>query len=282
MSFRGIAKFFRLKQLTSKFNFNTSHTINGKKFIIPVIKNMGLLNLSVKEDWLMEVLKKLNIPENASFVDIGVNVGQTLLTFRSLYSNTYWGFEPNPSCVFYLNSLIKTNKFKNVNILPVGLSSENALLKFYLKNEVDSAGTIIQDLRPDYYDSEQVNFVPLFSFDKLNFNEIKNISLIKIDVEGAELDVISGLIKTINKFKPKIICEILDCHSEKSIPAMQSRADKLIDLMKSNEYDVYRILHSENPIGFKKIDKLKLQVWSPESFNLNDYLFVPFNSSPLN
>jgi hypothetical protein len=63
---------------------------------------------------------------------------------------------------------------------------------------------------------------------------------------------------------------------------MQSRADKLIDLMKSNEYDVYRILHSENPIGFKKIDKLKLQVWSPESFNLNDYLFVPLNSSPLN
>ena len=88
MNFRGIAKFFRLKQLTSKFNFNTSHTINGKKFIIPVIKNMGLLNLSVKEDWLMEVLKKLNIPENSSFVDIGVNVGQTLLTFRSLYSNT--------------------------------------------------------------------------------------------------------------------------------------------------------------------------------------------------
>ena len=126
---------------------------------------------------------------------------QTLLTFRSLYSNTYWGFEPNPSCVFYLNSLIKTNKFKNVNILPIGLSSENALLKFYLKNEVDSAGTIIQELRPDYYDSEEVNFVPLFSFDNLNFNEIKNISLIKIDVEGAELDVISGLIKTINKLE---------------------------------------------------------------------------------
>ena len=194
MGIKSIAKFLKLKQLSAKFNFNTSLTLNGKRFIIPVIRNMGMLNLSVKEDWFSDLLKSLKLPKDTSFIDIGVNVGQTLLTFRSHYDNPYWGFEPNPSCVFYLNTLIKSNKLKNTHIMPVGLSSDSMLAKFYIKNDADSAGTIVKELRPDYYEEKEVNYVPLFAFDSLNLEDMTTISLIKIDVEGAELEVLSGLI----------------------------------------------------------------------------------------
>jgi FkbM family methyltransferase len=90
------------------------------------------------------LIKKKQLPADGIFIDVGVNVGQTLLNFRSCYENPYWGFEPNPSCVYYLQTLIKKNKFKNTRIIPVGLSSQNELAKFYIKNETDSAGTIVK------------------------------------------------------------------------------------------------------------------------------------------
>lgn len=281
MSLKGIAKALGLKQFSSRFNFQSSLRLNGKTFAIPVIRNMGLLNLKIREDWFLELLKQLKLPEHSAFVDIGVNVGQTLLTFRSQYNNPYWGFEPNPSCVFYLHALIEANGFEKTTILPVGLSTGSELMKFYIKNEVDSAGTIVKDLRPDYYQEEKVSYVPLFSFDALQMNEIKPISLIKIDVEGAELEVLSGLQKTLALHKPKVICEVLDCHSEKSKAGMQKRADQLMDLLNENEYDAYRILHKGLQLSFEKMQRIELKVWTEASYDLNDYLFVPRGQSPL-
>ena len=41
------------------------------------------------------------------FIDVGVNVGQTLLKLKSISSEiNYLGFEPNPNCVNYLKNLI--------------------------------------------------------------------------------------------------------------------------------------------------------------------------------
>lgn len=280
MSIRAIAKALKLKELSSFFNYTATLNLNNKRYKVPVLKNMGLLNLSVKKDWFSDLLTQLKLPRGVSFIDVGVNVGQTLLTFRSLYENPYWGFEPNPNCVYYLSQLIKANNFKGTNILPVGLSYENQIARFFLKNDADSAGTIVQELRPDYYSMENVNYVPLFSFDKLALVEIGTIGLIKIDVEGAELEVLTGLKETLTKHKPKVICEILDCHSEKSMESMQRRADKLMQLLHETGYDIYRIRH-ENNITFEKINEVKLQLWRAESFNLNDYLFVPNGKSPI-
>ena len=38
-------------------------------------------------------------------------------------------------------------------------------------------------------------------------NKITNVSLIKVDVEGAEIEAIIGALSTIRKFKPQIIFE---------------------------------------------------------------------------
>lgn len=267
------------KSIMSAFNFGTTITLNNHKFRIPIIKNMGLPNVSLKEEWISHLFRLLQLNENSSFIDIGVNVGQTLLKFRSNYEIPYWGFEPNPSCVFYVQALIRANHFKKVNIIPVGLSSENGLGKFFLKNDVDASGTIVQDLRPDFYQQGDVEYVPLFSFDSLLLPEIGTISLIKIDVEGAELDVISGMRQAIKEHQPFIICEILDYHSEKSKESSQNRANKLVDIMHSLGYDIFRIKHNGNNLSFDRIQAVELTQWVPESWDRNDYLFAPKGKS---
>jgi predicted component of type VI protein secretion system len=118
-----------LKKIHGYINYNRTVTIRNKKFVVPVIRNMGLLNLSLKEEWFRQLLIALKLPPGSAFIDVGVNVGQTLLAFRSCYDNPYWGFEPNPGCISYLNSLIEMNHFEKTHIVPVGHRTGRAFVR---------------------------------------------------------------------------------------------------------------------------------------------------------
>lgn len=271
MSFKTI-----IKKIHSYFNYHRTIKLGTKTFKIPIIHHMGLLNLKVKDSWFMTLVQDCALHQNSSFLDIGVNVGQTLLQFRAVSDAPYWGFEPNSACVYYLNSLIEKNAFLSTHIIPAGLSSDTRLIPFYLKHASDSAGTIINTLRPDFYNSEQKRYVPVFEFDSQNF-EIESIGLIKIDVEGAELEVLTGMQKTLALHQPPVICEILDAHSEQSLKSMQNRSDALLKLMQSLNYDIYRIHQRTIPVQYERINQITLSLWTPQSAYLNDYLFWPKN-----
>lgn len=274
MSIRKVAGKLGLKKVSALFNITTSITLNNSKFKIPIINNMGLINLAVKDDFFTQLFKAIPISNGGCFIDIGVNVGQTLLKFRSCSNATYMGFEPNPGCVYYLNSLIAANNMRDTTIVPVGLSSSDAVAKFYLKGSVDTAGTIVNELRPDFYSAEEVNYVPVFAFDGLGVVN-KKIELIKIDVEGAEYEVLLGMAETLKKQRPVVLCEILDSHNEENITRMQERANKLVEHMHSLDYKIYRIIHGNGNITPEAIDEVKLKKWSDDSWNMNDYMFLP-------
>ena len=275
MSIRKVAGKLGLKKVSALFNITTSITLNNRKFKIPIINNMGLINLSVKDDFFTRLFNSIHVSGDGCFIDIGVNVGQTLLKFRSCSTATYIGFEPNPGCVYYLNSLIAANGMRDTTIIPVGLSSSSSVARFYLKGSVDTAGTIVNELRPDFYSGEDVNYVPVFAFDTLDVTGNRKIELIKIDVEGAEYEVLQGMSETIKKHRPIILCEILDSHNEENIRRMQDRADKLTAHMHGLDYKIYRIIHGDGNITPEAIDEVKLKIWSDESWNMNDYMFLP-------
>ena len=49
---------------------------------------------------MIDILKIVLPIENKKFIDVGVNIGQTLLKLKSVSSEIdYIGFEPNPICV---------------------------------------------------------------------------------------------------------------------------------------------------------------------------------------
>ncbi len=61
----------------------------------------------------------------------------------------YIGFEPNPSCIMYVDELIRVNKLRNCTIVPVGLFTEDKLLNLdlYEDNLTNSGGSIIKGFR---------------------------------------------------------------------------------------------------------------------------------------
>jgi len=274
---RGIKKIFYL---------NLSVKIGNKSFIVPIVKGVGIDNLKLKNDWFLLLLNKVSLPENSTFIDVGVNVGQTILKFRSRFNNPYLGFEINSNCVNYTRNLIRINKIKDISIFPVGLSDKDEVTVLNSTSEIVnclSDATIVSDLRPNLYNDDDKSFAPVFKFDNLKLFDLGgNLSMVKIDVEGAEFEVINGMLETINNFRPLIVCEVLDYNSALTSVKLQDRANKLCDLIQSLSYDIYLIKHSYLTLKFEKISKINLVLWTSDSYELNDYLFVPIDKHFIN
>ncbi len=104
-----------LKQtsLLEKLNLTLTFCINSVPFRIPIIRGIGDQNAFMTEMWMVEVLKRLLPLKPGTFIDVGANIGQTLLKLRAVSQSTpYLGFEPNPACAAYMQELILANNFE--------------------------------------------------------------------------------------------------------------------------------------------------------------------------
>ncbi len=264
-----------LNPLLKFFNFTVSVRYNRRAFRIPVIRKTGLTMLYQKEKWMGKLLESLALPDQSSFVDVGTNLGQTLLYFKSVYDLDYFGFEPNAHCLSYIDTLIRMNRITRTTLIPVGLSHTTGIQKLYRKDESDSGATIIENFRPGHYSDEDVSSIPVFRFDDLGFWKDHSVSLVKIDVEGAESFVLEGMEVFLTTQQPAIICEVLDADSEEFLPDVQQRADAIVGNLKRWGYMIYRVNHGNDTIGFEELDSITLKAYGPESVDANDYLFVP-------
>ena len=157
------------------------------------------------EPEVFQVIKRL-LSRPGVFVDVGANLGQTLGKVLQVdRSRAYLGFEPQIAACHMVNHFIRDNALQNAIVLPIGLSTENHIRKFYSRGDADCMAslhrterhvdeTVIQTRRGD---------------EVLEELGISEIAAIKIDVEGTELDVLGGLQQTISAHRPPVIFEVL-------------------------------------------------------------------------
>ena len=123
---------------------------NYKQFQIPVINDLGQANINKHEPWMVDLFLALKTLNPDLIIDVGVNVGQTLLKAKSVFNDIlYIGFDPNPACIYYTNHLIDINNIKNCTIIPCGISDTSKLieLNFYTDEQSDSSASIVSDYR---------------------------------------------------------------------------------------------------------------------------------------
>ncbi|MCB0496865.1 MAG: FkbM family methyltransferase [Cyclobacteriaceae bacterium] len=249
--------------------------LKNSKFYIPRLMANSFYPATYKDEpWLLETLHKINkIRYIESFIDIGVNIGQTLLKIKSINSDSkYLGFEPNPYCCYVVEQIISINKIPYCNIIPVGLGDTNSLVKltFSEKNNLaDSSATIVEGFRDNEY--EHFQYVSVVRLDDFSKNlPITKIDVIKIDIEGAELEAIKGMTMLISRFNPIIIIEVLPSYSESNSFRI-NRQNELFTIVKDLGYKVYHIKNKIGELSFVELDRFPIHSNVEEA----DYLMLP-------
>ncbi len=242
--------------LLKYFSFFFTIKVGARKMFVPVINGRGYFNLfPVKEAWMERLIQKCLSERMGSILDVGVNLCQTLLKIASHNSKVdYYGFEPNPVCYTYSKELIKRNNLSSFKVFPVGLSDEGAVVKLFGDNDHASGASMVENFRNNVEKYPLIHHVPVMRGDIVLKNEnIDAINFVKIDVEGAELEVIKGLQETLQKYKPVIIMEILPVYNAESVNGKmrKARQDELLKLL--HEMDYILLLIKEREVKLEKL-----------------------------
>lgn len=131
-------------------------------------------------------LDEINLDPNSLIIDIGANVGDLLLWLPEFVR--YVGFEPSPLEF----GILSKNIGGNSKVLNYAATNKDSIVKFYLASK-GADSSIFEP--PVYSFSIEVQGIRV---DKL-FDE--RIKILKVDAEGAEMEVLEGCINLLNKIE---------------------------------------------------------------------------------
>ncbi len=180
--------------------------INFFKFnIIHFLRYLYLIKFN-KFEIEINILNKL-VNKNSTCIDIGSCHG-SYTRILSNYSKEVYSFEPEKSNFEYLTEVLNQ---KNIILKKLALSDKvgsNFLHIPTIKGTKNTAmSSLLGDIKKKNIKFQKIKTVTLDYF--FRNKKIKNLDLIKIDVEGAEYKVIEGGKKVIKNFKPIMIIEIM-------------------------------------------------------------------------
>lgn len=154
-----------------------------------------------EREWIQAISLAMNSAE--SFIDVGANIGVFALTIAQAYPNrSVIAVEPLPSNYLKLKENVLLNGLSNVESYKAAVADNSDLLSFYVNPIHDGGGSIIQpedyrtaDVRLDAarYRANHPDFIAVEPVDSLRLDDlISTPSVIKIDVEGAEVSALTS------------------------------------------------------------------------------------------
>lgn len=145
-----------------------------------------------------------NIPVGSVVLDIGANLGEyTVLAARATgIHGRVIAYEPNPTVRKRLVRNINANGFGNVEVCPNALGSEDGIAVLRVPHDESGLGTLL----PEAVGTEFPVEVRRLDGVLVKQNRTR-LSMIKLDVEGFELEVLRGAQETIAEMRPVILYE---------------------------------------------------------------------------
>jgi FkbM family methyltransferase len=121
----------------------------------------------------------------------------------------YLGVEPQPGCAAAVVRFIVDNALPSHQLICCCLSDQSGLVGLGFSREGDVRASFVEGFRPRGTFSNSILSPAISGDDLLSAAGVKAVSLIKIDVEGAELEVLRSFRNTLVTLKPTITFEIL-------------------------------------------------------------------------
>jgi FkbM family methyltransferase len=182
---------FRLRGIEAEFELNSVKLVAPRRFVSNFVDTDYEPELVA---WLQHTLAP-----GCVVIDAGAHIGYLSIVMAVLVggSGHVFAIEPALENVEYLSRNVRANCVHNVDILPVALAERPGLASFNINGSSDSFGFF------EHPNTATVSSrsVPVMSIDSI-FSEssLARLDLVKIDVEGAELEVLAGLRATLDRF----------------------------------------------------------------------------------
>lgn len=234
----------RRTHLLGYANLRTRVPIGDRTFVIPIRGVAGYDNIRPSEPWLLRALIAMQGWRSGAFLDVGVNVGQTLLKYAAAGGRgPYYGFDPNTAAVAYVKELVRLNALDWAQVIPVALSDRTGCVQLRLSSAVDAAASIVDGFRPDAFYERSEPAIAFRGDEIVAALRPGPVSIVKVDVEGGELEVLAGLEGTIAAYRPVIFCEVLPVYETTSASGKRrrQRTDALVALLERHDYRIVRL-----------------------------------------
>ena len=179
------------------------------------VPGLGRFLLPDGDDVIQNYLKRGEIWEKAEqdqferyvqptfvVIDAGAYVGSHTVKLAKLaYHGTVYAFEPQKLIYEILQKTIQLNNLTNVKAFPYALGERACLTHFASVNPKNYGAARVTGC-DNVPSTDAVETRTIDSFD------IQRVDFMKIDVEGSELRVLEGALKTIARHKPVLVIEI--------------------------------------------------------------------------
>jgi FkbM family methyltransferase len=186
--------------------------------------------------WLVQKLEEHK--DEGWFFDVGANVGLYVWEVAKVCpTRKILAFEPDPANFKLLEMTQKEADLQNFALCPDALSNQTDEVSFSQDPLTSATGCIQGEEKPwiEQYLSSSTNQITINT--RTMDSEVDNNkipSLIKIDVEGHEVEVLEGAVNTLSKKKPLLIIESFPPKQEKVISHLQAYGYNLKDADRSS------------------------------------------------
>jgi FkbM family methyltransferase len=174
------------------------------------------------EDHVVRHLRK-QLHAGDVMADVGGYVGYFTMMGARLVTDTgrVISFEPVPENAARIRRSAELNGFGNVRVEEIALSDGSEERKIWIEREEGGSPSSTSSLLGE--GSESITIATL-SFDSyVKEQALQRLDLVKIDVEGLEAEVVSGMQQTLARFGPELIVEFKDEEAARPCMALFER-----------------------------------------------------------
>ena len=198
-----------IRNLNEFSHFRNITTLDGQQIRVnpcDMYISRDLTNWGEWEPHIRAVLRD-RCKEGMTFMDIGANIGAHTVFMSKLVGESGRGFAFEPcnshSAILFFN-LMNNNCF-NTTVFQYGCSDVEETMFIQecftqTKQQHNFGGITLQTVKKENDETIQTKIIDLL--------DLPHIDIVKIDAEGMEEQVIKGMAKTIEKYRPIFIVEI--------------------------------------------------------------------------
>lgn len=193
----------------------------------------GIQETCIREIYRVWLLKPGNV-----CIDIGAHKGlHTFAMAKSVEAKgIVFSYEANKFLASSLNTSCIEQGFQNIKVYNYAVSSKhNETITFYNNISYPGQSTIVKDYGKNFSDADAME-VTSVTLDEHLLPQIDKrvLRFIKIDAEGAEIDILKGAINLLNKHKPLVVLEL-------SIYLVKKCEKEFFEVLDNCSYECYTL-----------------------------------------